>query len=270
MERLRRHTSVIAAFALGAGLLGLTGIVSAQMPPQTIYACVNNSSGTIHVIGPNDTCQNNEHHLVWNNIGPAGPAGPQGPQGERGATGAQGPQGETGATGPAGPQGEQGETGATGATGATGPQGPQGEAGPAGADGATGPQGPQGDVGPQGATGATGAQGPMGAPGAQGPSGPTGPQGPSGVANAEYIVGPPAVMSFPGGSPIPIVTGVTCPTGKKASGGGYTFDGPPGGLDVFASVPTGAPSSPNSWTVRGWLILAGTFRLNAYVVCVGP
>jgi hypothetical protein len=78
------------------------------------------------------------------------------------------------------------------------------------------------------------------------------------------------VTNFPGGAPLLIVTGATCPAGKKATGGGYTIDSPFGGFDVSASVPTGAPSSPNSWTVRGWMGVAGVYRLQAYVVCAGP
>jgi hypothetical protein len=71
MNKLKRNISVLAVFTVGAGLPGLSSIVSAQIPPQTIYARVNNSSGTIHVIGPNDTCNGNKHHLAWNNVGPS-------------------------------------------------------------------------------------------------------------------------------------------------------------------------------------------------------
>jgi hypothetical protein len=45
------------------------------------YACVNNSSGTIHMVAPGDTCNNNEERVVWNSRGPTGPQGEQGPPG---------------------------------------------------------------------------------------------------------------------------------------------------------------------------------------------
>jgi len=98
--------------------LMLGGLAQAQAVSNSlIYACVNNGSGTIHIVAPNATCQSNEISLVWNAAGPQGPAGP------------------TGAQGPAGPQGIQGPPGAqgpAGAAGATGPQGPIGPAGPPG------------------------------------------------------------------------------------------------------------------------------------------
>src|SRR5687767_15140895 len=90
--------------------------------PGKIHSCVNNSSGTIKIVGPNDTCKNNETAVDWDAdggtgaTGPAGPTGatgPQGPAGPAGATGPQGPAGPTGATGPAGANGATGATGAT-------------------------------------------------------------------------------------------------------------------------------------------------------------
>ena len=110
-------TALLATLAFGSG----SAIAAyANQPASEIYACVNNSSGTIKVIGATGTCGTNEIRLVWNT---QGPQGLQGPQGIQGPIGPQGPQGETGATGPQGPQGAKGETGATGATG---PQGPAG------------------------------------------------------------------------------------------------------------------------------------------------
>jgi len=54
-------------------------VVQAQTSPSVIYACVNNSSGTIHVIAPNASCNANEIRLQWNVVGPPGPQGPAGP-----------------------------------------------------------------------------------------------------------------------------------------------------------------------------------------------
>jgi hypothetical protein len=59
----------------------------AVAPLGTIYACMNNSSGTVKIVTQSTTCKNNETKLEWNTRGPAGP------QGETGATGPMGPQG---------------------------------------------------------------------------------------------------------------------------------------------------------------------------------
>ena len=52
-------------------LLALTGTIaaapSAAIAVGLIHACVNNSSGTIHVVGETSTCANNEVRLVWAN-----------------------------------------------------------------------------------------------------------------------------------------------------------------------------------------------------------
>ena len=124
-------TALLAALAFGSG----SAVAAyANQPTSEIYACVNNSSGTIKVIGATGTCGTNEIKLVWNT---QGPQGLQGPQGVPGPAGPQGPQGAAGVTGPHGPKGDPGEPGATGA------QGPQG------ATGATGPQGPAGMAAPR-------------------------------------------------------------------------------------------------------------------------
>ena len=44
-------------------------VVQAQTSPSVIYACVNNNSGTIHVIAPNASCNANEIKLQWNVVG---------------------------------------------------------------------------------------------------------------------------------------------------------------------------------------------------------
>jgi hypothetical protein len=38
----------------------------------TYYGCVNDSSGTIHMVGSTDKCNNNEVLITWNQIGPPG------------------------------------------------------------------------------------------------------------------------------------------------------------------------------------------------------
>src|SRR5215470_10708788 len=71
------NTRIITCALAAAGVLFIGSQARAQAPGQ-IFACVNNSSGTIHVIAPNATCNNNEILLVWNTVGPQGLAGPQG------------------------------------------------------------------------------------------------------------------------------------------------------------------------------------------------
>lgn len=102
----------------------------AQSEGVVYYACVNNSSGTIKMVGDGEACHNNEMLIQWNQVGPQGPQGPQGEPGPAGEAGPQGPQGEPGPQGPPGPQGEPG---------APGPEGAQGPAGPANATLAFGP-----------------------------------------------------------------------------------------------------------------------------------
>ena len=113
---MRRIKSILARPALVIGLaLALVGgsamTFAAAASTGVIYACVNNSSGTIHVVSSADTCSTNEVALAWNQQGPKGDAGPQGLKGD---TGPQGPKGE------AGPQGLKGDTGPQGPTGPTG------------------------------------------------------------------------------------------------------------------------------------------------------
>jgi len=91
-----------------------------------IYACVNNSSGTIKIVTATTQCSNNEIQLVWNAEGVAGLTGATGATGASGATGATGASGATGATGATGASGADGATGATGSQGPTGPEGPAG------------------------------------------------------------------------------------------------------------------------------------------------
>jgi hypothetical protein len=77
-------TALIAALAFSAGA---AVVAHAQDTPAVIYACVNNSSGTIHIISATGTCSSNEMLLNWNQQGPAGPQGPQGLPGGSGSGG---------------------------------------------------------------------------------------------------------------------------------------------------------------------------------------
>ncbi len=109
-----RKTLRIAVVLCACLLAGATTLAFAQTD-TTVWACVNNSSGTIHIIAANGQCASNEMRLMWNQQGIQGQTGPQGPQGDTGAIGAAGPQGATGETGPAGPQGPAGANGVSGA-----------------------------------------------------------------------------------------------------------------------------------------------------------
>ena len=74
----------------------------AQPEVVTYYACVNKSSGTIHIVNEGDECKNNEVLYEWNNIGPPGQQGLQGESGQQGLQGEPGPQGLQGEPGPVG------------------------------------------------------------------------------------------------------------------------------------------------------------------------
>jgi hypothetical protein len=118
----RRRLTVMGLGLLAASIATVAG--AEVVSNGTTYACVNNASGTIHVVTATGTCGTNEVQLVWNQQGPKGDPGPQG------SAGAAGPQGPQGSQGPAGPQGSPGPQGFQGVPGTTGPIGPQGPAGP--------------------------------------------------------------------------------------------------------------------------------------------
>jgi hypothetical protein len=165
-KRLRLLSILVGVIVL---VLTFATVVQADTTPVTYYACVNNSSGTIHMIAADGTCSTGEQKLNWNNIGPQGPAG---------LAGATGPAGPIGPVGPVGPKGDIG---------------PAGPIGPAGADGAVGPVGP---IGPQGL---------KGDPGPAGPQGPSGVSAGFATANANHIVFdgnpvPVALLNLPAGN----------------------------------------------------------------------
>jgi hypothetical protein len=73
-KEMRRIKSILARPALVIGLaLALVGgsamTFAAAASTAVIYACVNNSSGTIHVVSSADTCSTNEVALAWNQQG---------------------------------------------------------------------------------------------------------------------------------------------------------------------------------------------------------
>jgi len=187
-------TFTLVAAIIGTGSVGIAGAVTTGL----IYACVNNSSGTIKIVSATAECSNNEISLVWNATGPQGATGATGPQGAAGPTGATGPQGVTGASGPQGATGATGPNGSSGAAGATGPQGP------GGATGATGPAGPAGPAG----------------------------GGPGTLVHVSYLVPPGAVFN-----PTESDQVTSCPAGKHVTGGAAYATGIIGGT-ISLSVPT--------------------------------
>ena len=133
-----------------------------------------------------------------------------------------------------------------------GPTGPQGPAGPAG------------PVGPPGPAGNDGAPGPQGPPGPAGPTGPAGPQGPPGPAQTletVYDVGPDS----------PSASAIDCPSGFRATGGGYFLRklmpsaGP--GTEQITSKPRGPQLNPTGWEVSVSASGDTTYDVRAYVVC---
>ena len=157
-----------------------------------------------------------------------------------GAVGPEGPPGRDGKEGPAGPVGPEGPPGATGQPGAPGPQGLPGPAGPKGDPGPQGPPGQQGATGLQGPPGLPGA---TGSPGQPGPPGPTGPPGPAGPGFSGYEIvdsGSISVGGLQGNRRV-----VSCPSGKRAIGGGvWTLNG---AMQVATSAPTSPVFGGEGW-----------------------
>src|SRR5262249_57852655 len=108
LERSRRNIMTRAAGIAGAFVVALA-LAPISADAQQIFACVNNSSGEVKLVGQNATCPNNATLVAWNVVGPQGVPGPAGPAGP------VGPVGPAGAIGPAGPAGAQGLPGTPGA-----------------------------------------------------------------------------------------------------------------------------------------------------------
>jgi len=237
------HRRLVTALATAIAVVGAGGLAAASTAPSSssgvIDACVGNGNGNLRLAdGPGD-CKRNETAISWNAAGPQGDPGPAGPAGPAGADGAAGPAGPAGPEGPAGPAGPAGPSGPTGATGATGP------AGPAGPTGATGPAGPSG------------------------PSGPPGPAG-GGAVTPVYVETP---LVFNPNAPVgegygfaPNTTysgtSVSCPVGRKVTGGGY-IDGTGNGR-----VHVSAPSGDSGWRVDFWSGTLSNPFVIIYAICI--
>ena len=171
----RTRWLVVVGMAL-AVLVAAATWAGAQGDGVMYYACVNNSSGTIHMVGPADTCGGNEQLVTWNSEGPQGIPGlacwDLNRDGVQDAAEDINLDGFWDALDCQGEQGLPGDAGAAGLTcwdlngdgvqdatedvngdglwdagdcqGAQGEQGLQGEQGPAGLQGDAGPAGPAG------------------------------------------------------------------------------------------------------------------------------
>src|SRR5258708_38750476 len=84
-SRLGLVTTLVVAI-VGTTTIGFAAATTAGV----IYACVNNSSGTLKIVGAGETCPANWPALSWSAEGSAGLTG---------ATGATGPASTAGATG---------------------------------------------------------------------------------------------------------------------------------------------------------------------------
>jgi len=141
------------------------------------------------------------------------------------------------------------------------PQGPQGVPGPAGAKGAKGDKGATGNRGPEGAKGATGAKGADGAPGLSGYE----------IVNQTFA----AVFIENSGSPrgLSEVKTVTCPSGKRAIGGGANL-GTNAAQNGQQRQVTLSLSGPNG-TGTGWSVqlfnnstsIDTSIDLQVYAIC---
>jgi len=104
-----------------------------------------------------------------------------------------------------------------------------------------------------------GARGPAGPAGAAGPAGPAGPAGAAGVSGLQVVNG--GTASGTGNH----TSTATCPTGKKAIGGGWTTDSVSFTLSI---VDANVTSDGNSFTViTQYGSTTDSWTLTAQVVC---
>jgi hypothetical protein len=140
-----------------------------------------------------------------------------------------------------------------------------------------GPKGDPGIQGPKGDTGPQGPQGVQGPKGDQGPQGIQGPQGPPGATDVRVYFSINTTDMGPGTKRSVAV----CPTGKFATGGGYSLSGSFVALatvEVVLDIPGVSAENPTSisgngrhtvWTVQAHQFGADTnWSVQAYVLCV--
>lgn len=192
------------------------------------------------MVGPDESCGNNEVLYVWNQEGVPGATGPQGPAGPPGGSGFPSPMELTvdfvdDVIGPAGPQGLQGEPGGPGPKGDTGDQGIQGF---------------QGDQGIQGFQGDQGVQGPSG----------------ESWFEAQMVIRTTGSLSVPSGNSAAIV--FSCPNGEFLLNGGYRHSTSPGG-DVISHASYRHPPG-DRWYLALRNDAGGVAHIEGYATCLLP
>jgi hypothetical protein len=123
-------------------------------------------------------------------------------------------------------------------------------------------QGPQGEPGPQGEAGPAGpegAAGPAGETGPAGEAGPAGPAGTDGVSGYEFVA---SVFR-------PVPSGVSthalsCPSGKRAMGGGYRLENGHDFVKVLWDTPI---DGGLGWFLRLQNSIAQPHSVSMYVLC---
>lgn len=84
--RLRSRRLAWAAAALAAAVAALTVTQAfASDTSNTIYACVSQDTGTVHIVTQGTSCRSHEYPTSWSITGPQGETGAAGPQGPAGA-----------------------------------------------------------------------------------------------------------------------------------------------------------------------------------------
>lgn len=75
MAKIRNLLDLSVGFAIGVALASIpaiTGPAFAQAP-QVLYACVQQSSQQVRIVGAGEPCRQTEVRVQWNVTGPAGP-----------------------------------------------------------------------------------------------------------------------------------------------------------------------------------------------------
>ena len=132
---------------------------------------------------------------------------------------------------------------------------------------------PAGPRGLQGAAGNTGPTGPAGPAGTNGTDGTNGANGTNGATNVTFRSATVAVSSGPSTAQ----DAVLCPTGQRATGGGYNTGGDTAfaiksgpTVDALGNLPAQG-ATPLGWAVRIRNPLGGVATTgNVYVVCAAP
>jgi hypothetical protein len=89
--RTRRIAWIAAAAAAAITALTVTQAFASGTSGNTVYACVSQATGSVHIATEGATCGPSEYSTSWNVTGPQGDTGPQGSQGPQGPAGAAAP-----------------------------------------------------------------------------------------------------------------------------------------------------------------------------------